>query len=431
MAMNTTERGPKKIVVETIEKANARRQRERERAAWRRMNETPEQTMLRRKKERERAAYRRRNEDPLQTMLRLKRDRERAAQRRREELPEQTQLRLKREREKTALRRRRKTEMYITAAEELQMEFNKEKKKIMAPFIQSELYEEKWTPVIDQISAASVSDSFCSSSSRNLSSNLSAISDNFLSVKPKFLSVLSEYSCMLMSNLAFFWKNGQYCDAAIEATNSKVLVHKLLLLAISPKLQFKVQIPSHSFMRVIFPHGVDKAGLDAFADYMYNGILSIDPGLLLQLQTIAQQLDIEELGLLCQNQLPPSSSNTKPNTQQTDSLISDASSNVSILFEENSNVKTELSSGDTFSRFCDSTSETVPIHQTFPSEKSADHLHSCNEGDSQGSKHLQNFQTAEENFIKKDPLLSPTLTLCSATFANETQIKLSDSFAQN
>lgn len=62
-------------------------------------------------------------------------------------------------------------------------------------------------------------------------------------------------------------------------------------------------ISSSQFLRVNFPKGISQLALDAFADYMYNGILDVDPQILTQLRTVAVCLEMEELKLLCDTHL--------------------------------------------------------------------------------------------------------------------------------
>ena len=185
-------------------------------------------------------------------------------------------------------------------------------------------------------------------------------------------------------------------------------VHKLLLVAISAKLQHKDQVPVSSFLKVKFSQGVNKAGLNAFADYMYNGILSLDSSLLFQLITIAQQLDIKELELLCKNQLL--SSDTKLNIQQTDSYISASFPDVSMSFTEgNFNITNESFIDESSDYFAHSTShQFVSINQTFPSEKCINHSHQDEKEDNLISNKVQNFQATENHFEKNHQTLSQT-----------------------
>ena len=80
-------------------------------------------------------------------------------------------------------------------------------------------------------------------------------------------------------------------------------VHKVILLAISPTLLSQADIKANCFIRVNLPEEVSKAALVAFSEYMYHGVLTLDPVLLQQLRIIALQLGIRELELLCDTHL--------------------------------------------------------------------------------------------------------------------------------
>lgn len=73
-----------------------------------------------------------------------------------------------------------------------------------------------------------------------------------------------------------------------------------------PKLLsvFSTDILSHKFLQVNFPEEVSTEALNAFAEYMYNGILDLDRDILEQLKIIAKRLDMKEFEQLCDSHLP-------------------------------------------------------------------------------------------------------------------------------
>ncbi|GAB1599653.1 uncharacterized protein LOC115209932 isoform X6 [Argonauta hians] len=124
--------------------------------------------------------------------------------------------------------------------------------------------------------------------------------------REKRIFVVSDHQRCVMSNLASLWKSGKLCDAGIGNGSSTVMVHKVVLSAVCPKLLsvFSTDILSHKFLQVNFPEEVSTEALNAFAEYMYNGLLDIDPDILHQLKIIAKRLDMKEFEQLCDSRLP-------------------------------------------------------------------------------------------------------------------------------
>ncbi|XP_029634399.1 uncharacterized protein LOC115209932 isoform X2 [Octopus sinensis] len=124
--------------------------------------------------------------------------------------------------------------------------------------------------------------------------------------REKRIFVVADHQRCVMSNLASLWKSGKLCDAGIGNGSSTVMVHKVVLSAVCPKLLsvFSTDILSHKFLQVNFPEEVSTEALNAFAEYMYNGLLDIDPDILHQLKIIAKRLDMKEFEQLCDSRLP-------------------------------------------------------------------------------------------------------------------------------
>ena len=81
----------------------------------------------------------------------------------------------------------------------------------------------------------------------------------------------------------------------------------MILGAVCPKvLDVFYDTPQHKLPKVTFPCSVSKEALLAFAEYMYNGVLDLDPDLLTQMKIIAKQLDMKDFEQLCNNQLKSS-----------------------------------------------------------------------------------------------------------------------------
>ncbi|CAI9720171.1 XP_014782232.1PREDICTED: uncharacterized protein LOC106877741 isoform X2 [Octopus vulgaris] len=122
----------------------------------------------------------------------------------------------------------------------------------------------------------------------------------------KQIFVIANYQRRVMSNIASLWRNRKLCDASISNGSSAVMVHKVVLSAVCPKLLsvFSTNIPSRNFLEINFPEEVSTQALNAFAEYMYNGLLDLDPDILHQLKIIAKRLDMKEFEQLCDSRLP-------------------------------------------------------------------------------------------------------------------------------
>ncbi|XP_014782232.1 uncharacterized protein LOC106877741 isoform X2 [Octopus bimaculoides] len=122
----------------------------------------------------------------------------------------------------------------------------------------------------------------------------------------KQIFVIADYQRHVMSNIASLWKDRKLCDASISNGSSAVMVHKVVLFAVCPKLLsvFSTNIHSRNFLVINFPEEVSTQALNAFAEYMYNGLLDLDPGILHQLKIIAKHLDMKEFEQLCNSRLP-------------------------------------------------------------------------------------------------------------------------------
>lgn len=129
--------------------------------------------------------------------------------------------------------------------------------------------------------------------------------------------VVPNHQHFVMSNLSSLWKNKMLCDAGIGNGTSTIKVHKVVLSAICPKLLsvFNTDISSQKFLQVNFPEEVTEEALNAFAEYMYDGILNLNRDILKQLKIIAKRLDMKSFEQLCDIYLP----NDLP--QLTDTLV--------------------------------------------------------------------------------------------------------------
>ncbi|XP_029633927.1 uncharacterized protein LOC115209617 isoform X3 [Octopus sinensis] len=123
-------------------------------------------------------------------------------------------------------------------------------------------------------------------------------------VQEKRILVVPNHQTAVMSNLFSMWKAGRLCDSYISNGTTTIMVHKMVLGAVCPKL---LPILHHSskgsFPKVTFPSSVSKEGLLAFAEYMYSGVLDLNEEILVQLKTIGERLSMKDFEQLCCNEL--------------------------------------------------------------------------------------------------------------------------------
>ncbi|CAI9720163.1 transcription factor Ken-like isoform X2 [Octopus vulgaris] len=111
--------------------------------------------------------------------------------------------------------------------------------------------------------------------------------------------LVTSHQRYVMSNLASMWRSRKLCDASISNGSSTVMVHKIVLSAVSPKLFSVISTYiSSQFFEVKFPE-VSTETLMAFVEYMYTGLLDLDLNILQQLKVIAKQLDMKDLQNMC------------------------------------------------------------------------------------------------------------------------------------
>lgn len=124
------------------------------------------------------------------------------------------------------------------------------------------------------------------------------------SEKEKRTLVVPNHQVSVMSNMFSLWKTGRLCDTYISNGTTNILIHKMVLGAVCPKvLSVLYSTPSNVFSKVTFPSSISKEALLAFAEYMYSGVLNLDEDILSQLKIIAQRLDMKDFEQLCSNEL--------------------------------------------------------------------------------------------------------------------------------
>lgn len=221
---------------------------------------------------------RRMGETAAQREKRLLRDRIQRQIRRAQESAEKRAIRLRKDRLRHQIRRAQERHQVVSAASWNQM------------------WEQQWT--LNEVTPTN---------EQNNASNLRTHPPETPSVllpKERRTFVVPNHLESFMSNLSSLWKAGRLCDASISNGTADIMIHKMVLAAVCPKILTELsKTPLDKFQKVTFPSTVSKEALTAFAEYMYSGVLDLDETILAQLKIIAQRLDMKDFEQLCESHL--------------------------------------------------------------------------------------------------------------------------------
>ncbi|GAB1599793.1 uncharacterized protein LOC115209550 [Argonauta hians] len=138
----------------------------------------------------------------------------------------------------------------------------------------------------------------------SVSCNISPPSrSNELPSQEKQILLVPNHQDAVMANLFSMWEAACLCDSYISNGTVNIMVHKMVLGAVCPKLLTSLHSSKDPFPKVVFPSTVGKDGLIAFAEYMYSGVLDLNENILIQLKTIAEELEMKDFEELCCKEL--------------------------------------------------------------------------------------------------------------------------------
>ncbi|CAE1330723.1 unnamed protein product [Acanthosepion pharaonis] len=117
---------------------------------------------------------------------------------------------------------------------------------------------------------------------------------------PTHSYVIHKHQGSMLSNMADLWKKGKLCDATIGNGTMKIMVHKIVLVALSPQL---LSLPNTDLtsgcFQLTFPQEIGGDALWAFAKYMYEGVVSLNVDVLEDMERISKILNLQDLQDMC------------------------------------------------------------------------------------------------------------------------------------
>ncbi|XP_036357294.1 transcription factor Ken-like isoform X2 [Octopus sinensis] len=332
----------------------------------------------------QRARERRKRESTEERQLRLRNHRQRELARRRAETPEQRQARLEAQKQRTntyrtslkiKMTQEKKNKTQHLGKQHLQNQKLRNQQSHDIWQMDSALSSPKTSKCVHLTTKMPVQqDSSLSQASQNITKpaqvltspfqitpsksklvkdpNQTTVSKSIIRKKDllkRKLLVTSHQHCVI-SNLASMWRSRKLCDASISNGSSTVMVHKIVLSAVSPKLFsiFSTHISSEVF-EVKFPE-VSTETLMAFVEYIYTGLLDLDLNILQQLKVIAKRLDMKDLQNLCDAHLQSgarqqlaSTVTAFDDTRQMPSFVSNTISKTDAMIQTSSSFPTPIS----------------------------------------------------------------------------------------
>ncbi|GAB1597304.1 uncharacterized protein LOC115230799 isoform X2 [Argonauta hians] len=117
---------------------------------------------------------------------------------------------------------------------------------------------------------------------------------------PTHSYVVHKHQGHMLSNMTNLWKKGKLCDASIGNGTMKIMVHKVVLIALSPQL---LTLPNANVttgcFQLTFSQDIGGDALWAFAKYMYEGVVSLNEEVLVDMEHIAKILALTDLSDMC------------------------------------------------------------------------------------------------------------------------------------
>ncbi|GAB1597306.1 uncharacterized protein LOC115230799 [Argonauta hians] len=112
--------------------------------------------------------------------------------------------------------------------------------------------------------------------------------------------VLPKHQSHIFTNVTNLWKEGKLCDASIGNGTMIIMVHKVVLIALCPQLLTipNVNVTTECF-QLTFSQNVGNDALWAFAKYMYEGVVSLNEEVLVDMEHIAKILALADLSDVC------------------------------------------------------------------------------------------------------------------------------------
>lgn len=125
---------------------------------------------------------------------------------------------------------------------------------------------------------------------------------SFTSVKSptpfKKAYVESEHADGILKSLSWLWRTNKLCDAVICSGETKIMLHRLILFAVSPHLLEK-NIRDGAELEVNLPSGINDEALATFVAFLYDGVLNLTEYNYKDIERVGNLLRVEKVQRYC------------------------------------------------------------------------------------------------------------------------------------
>lgn len=125
---------------------------------------------------------------------------------------------------------------------------------------------------------------------------------SFTSVKSptpfKKAYVESEHADGILKSLSWLWRTNKLCDAVICSGETKIMLHRLILFAVSPHLLEK-NIRDGAELEVNLPSGINDEALGTFVAFLYDGVLNLTEYNYKDIERVGNLLRVEKVQRYC------------------------------------------------------------------------------------------------------------------------------------
>ncbi|XP_029642638.1 uncharacterized protein LOC115217157 isoform X1 [Octopus sinensis] len=107
-----------------------------------------------------------------------------------------------------------------------------------------------------------------------------------------------EHSDGILKSLSWLWRTNKLCDAVICSGETKIMLHRLILFAVSPHLLEK-NIRDGAELEVNLPSGINDEALATFVAFLYDGVLNLTEYNYKDIERVANLLKVEKVQRYC------------------------------------------------------------------------------------------------------------------------------------
>ncbi|GAB1601279.1 uncharacterized protein LOC115217157 isoform X2 [Argonauta hians] len=107
-----------------------------------------------------------------------------------------------------------------------------------------------------------------------------------------------EHSDGILKSLSWLWRTNKLCDAVICSGETKIMLHRLILFAVSPHLLEK-NIRDGAELEVNLPSGINDEALATFVAFLYDGVLNLTEYNYKDIERVANLLKVDKVQRYC------------------------------------------------------------------------------------------------------------------------------------